>query len=197
VLVQAKRNTCAALKLMRKFLKKYGFVPDKLVTDDLRFYWAAVHDLGISIATSAVDGATIEPKTRINRPDDKHAICRASRARVQPKDFSQLTPPHTIFSTSNATSSQHERTESSGPRRCRHGVTSSPQDDVSCGTRRSHTQLSTMRQRLSLGYKAHLLCLPPTSSRRRPTFCLALLPFHRKLPECRRSPCRARTVGQQ
>ena len=25
-----------ALKLMRKLLKKYGFVPDKLVTDDLR-----------------------------------------------------------------------------------------------------------------------------------------------------------------
>jgi transposase-like protein len=29
VLVQAKRNKRAALKLMRKLLKKYGFVPDK------------------------------------------------------------------------------------------------------------------------------------------------------------------------
>ena len=48
VLVQAKRNKRAALKLMRKLLKKYGFVPDKLVTDDLRSYAAAVHDLGIS-----------------------------------------------------------------------------------------------------------------------------------------------------
>jgi transposase-like protein len=36
VLVQAKRNKRAALKLMRKLLKKYGFVPDKLVTDDLK-----------------------------------------------------------------------------------------------------------------------------------------------------------------
>jgi transposase-like protein len=36
-----------ALKLMRKSLKKCGFVPDKLVTDDLRSYRAAVHDLGI------------------------------------------------------------------------------------------------------------------------------------------------------
>ena len=35
VLVQTKRNKRAALKLMRKLLKKYGFVPDKLVTDDL------------------------------------------------------------------------------------------------------------------------------------------------------------------
>ena len=35
VLVQRRRNKRAALKLMRKLLKKYGFVPDKLVTDDL------------------------------------------------------------------------------------------------------------------------------------------------------------------
>ena len=47
VLVQAKRNKRAALKLMRKLLKKYGFVPDNLVTDDLRSYRAAAHDLGI------------------------------------------------------------------------------------------------------------------------------------------------------
>jgi DDE domain len=36
VLVQSKRNKRAALKLMRELLKKYGFVPDKLVTDDLK-----------------------------------------------------------------------------------------------------------------------------------------------------------------
>ena len=36
VLVQTRRNKQAALKLMRKLLKKYGFVPDKLVTDELR-----------------------------------------------------------------------------------------------------------------------------------------------------------------
>jgi putative transposase len=33
---------------MRKLLKKYGFVPDKLVTDDLRSYAAAGGDLGIA-----------------------------------------------------------------------------------------------------------------------------------------------------
>jgi transposase-like protein len=47
VLVQSKRNKQAALKLMRKLLKKYGFVPDRLITDDLRSYGAAAHDLGI------------------------------------------------------------------------------------------------------------------------------------------------------
>ena len=48
VLVQSRRNKRAALKPMRKLLKKYGFVPDKLVTDDLRSYAAAASDLGIT-----------------------------------------------------------------------------------------------------------------------------------------------------
>jgi putative transposase len=48
VLIQSRRNKRAALKLMRKLLRKYGYVPDKLVTDDLRSYAAAIHDLGLS-----------------------------------------------------------------------------------------------------------------------------------------------------
>ena len=47
VLVQSKRNKHAALKLMRKLLKKYAFVPERLVTDDLRSYSAAVREIGI------------------------------------------------------------------------------------------------------------------------------------------------------
>ena len=35
-MVQSRSNKCAALKLMRKLLKKYGFVPGKLVTGDLQ-----------------------------------------------------------------------------------------------------------------------------------------------------------------
>ena len=47
VLVQSKRNKHAALKLMRKLLKKYAFAPERLVTDDLRSYGAAARDLGL------------------------------------------------------------------------------------------------------------------------------------------------------
>ena len=36
VLVQSKRNKHAALKLMRKLLRKYAVAPERLVTDDLR-----------------------------------------------------------------------------------------------------------------------------------------------------------------
>ena len=32
---------------MRKLLKKYGFVPDRMITDDLRSYSAAARDLRI------------------------------------------------------------------------------------------------------------------------------------------------------
>jgi putative transposase len=46
VLVQSKRKH-AVVKLMRKLLKKYAFVPERLVTDDLRSYGAAARDLGI------------------------------------------------------------------------------------------------------------------------------------------------------
>jgi transposase-like protein len=46
--VQTGRNTRTVLNLMRKLLKKYGFVPDKLVTDDLRSSGAAASELGIA-----------------------------------------------------------------------------------------------------------------------------------------------------
>ena len=48
ILVQSRRNKKAALKLMRKLLKKQGFVPDAFVTDKLPSYSAALKDLGLS-----------------------------------------------------------------------------------------------------------------------------------------------------
>src|ERR1700730_10597443 len=80
--------------------------------------------LGSQNATSAVNGATTEPRIRINRPDDENARCRVSRVRVQPKNFSQPTQPLTTLSTFNAISPPQKRTEPSGPRQCRPGATS-------------------------------------------------------------------------
>jgi hypothetical protein len=93
---------------MRKLLKKYGFVPDKLVTDDLRSYGLQPVILESQTAMNAVDGATIERRIRINRPDEGSARCKGSRA----------WDPHKIPSTSNAISPQQERTEPSGHRQC-------------------------------------------------------------------------------
>lgn len=46
VLVQKRRNKAAALKLLRKLLKKQGFVPEAIVTDGLASYRAALRELG-------------------------------------------------------------------------------------------------------------------------------------------------------
>ncbi len=48
ILVQSRRDKKAALKLIRKLLKKQGYVPDTIVTDKLPSYGAALKDLGLS-----------------------------------------------------------------------------------------------------------------------------------------------------
>ena len=46
--IQSKRNKAAALKLVRKLLKKQGYVPSSIVTDKLPSYGAALRELGLS-----------------------------------------------------------------------------------------------------------------------------------------------------
>ena len=48
ILVQSRRNKKAALKPMRKLLKKQGFVPDSFITDKLPSYGATLKDLGLA-----------------------------------------------------------------------------------------------------------------------------------------------------
>jgi transposase-like protein len=117
VLVQSKRDKRAALKLMRKLLRKYAVVPERLVTDDLRSYRAATSISASTTCTTADDGRTIGPRIRISRPDGGSARCNASRARALRKNSSPPTPPLTTFSTSNAISRQLKHTACSAPRR--------------------------------------------------------------------------------
>ena len=48
ILVQSRRNKKAAFKLMRKLLKKQGYAPNKVVTDKLPSYGAALRDLNMT-----------------------------------------------------------------------------------------------------------------------------------------------------
>jgi transposase-like protein len=48
LLIQRKRDKTAALKIMRKLLKKQGFAPKVIVTDKLRSYGAAKAQIGLS-----------------------------------------------------------------------------------------------------------------------------------------------------
>ena len=76
VLVQSKWDKRAALKLMRKLLKKMGFVPDKIVTDDLRSYGAAARDLGISHRHQ-------RGRWRNNRAENSHQPTRRRERKMQ------------------------------------------------------------------------------------------------------------------
>jgi transposase-like protein len=48
IIVQSRRDRKAALKLLRRLLKRQGYVPDAIVTDRLRSYGAALRDLGLA-----------------------------------------------------------------------------------------------------------------------------------------------------
>ena len=76
VLVQTRRNKAAALKLMRKLLKKYGFAPENLVTDDLRSYHAAARDLGIGHRHRT-------GRWRNNRAENSHQPTRRRERKMQ------------------------------------------------------------------------------------------------------------------
>ena len=76
VLVQPKRNKHAALKLMRRLLKKYVFVPERLITDDLRSYGAAAHDLGI-------DSRHERGRWKNNRAENSHQPTRRRERKMQ------------------------------------------------------------------------------------------------------------------
>jgi putative transposase len=117
VLVLSKRNKHAALKLMRKLLRKYGFVPDRLITDDLRSYGAAAHDLGI-------ENRHERGQWKNNRIENSHQPTRRRERKMQrfkspaqPRNFSQPMLPSTTHSTSSVISHQPERIAPSAPRR--------------------------------------------------------------------------------
>jgi transposase-like protein len=75
-LVQSKRNKHAALKLMRKLLKKYAFVAERLVTDDLRSYGAAVHD-------RRIESRHERGRWKNNRVENSHQPTRRRERKMQ------------------------------------------------------------------------------------------------------------------
>ncbi|MDH3580756.1 MAG: IS6 family transposase [Hyphomicrobiales bacterium] len=76
ILVQSRRNKKAALKLMRKLLKKQGFIPDAFVTDKLPSYGAALKDLRLSKHHDFGD-------RKNNRAENSHLPVRQRERRMQ------------------------------------------------------------------------------------------------------------------
>ena len=104
LLVQRRRDKAAAVKLMRKLLKKQGFAPDVLVTDKLRSYGAAKAEIGLSARHERGFARTIGPRIRINRLDGASVRCSGSNRPDQPSASCPFTPPFTTRSTSSVIS---------------------------------------------------------------------------------------------
>jgi transposase-like protein len=76
VLVQLGRNKAAALKLMRKLLKKHGVAPSVLVTDKLPSYAAARRELGLSAHHE-------QGLRKNNRAENSHQVVRRRERKMQ------------------------------------------------------------------------------------------------------------------
>jgi DDE superfamily endonuclease len=106
MLVQPRRDKAAALKLLRKLLKRQGFAPTVIVTDKLRYPTAPLCRLLDSPAgTTRVCAPTTGPKIHISQYAEESARCRVSNRPARPSASSLSTPPFTTSSTSSDISS--------------------------------------------------------------------------------------------
>ena len=76
LLVQPKRDKAAAVRLMRKLLKKQGYAPSVLVTDKLRSYGAAKAELGLSARHE-------QGLRKNNRAENSHQVVRRRERKMQ------------------------------------------------------------------------------------------------------------------
>src|SRR5438477_8037553 len=76
ILVQRRRDKRAAVKLMRKLLRKQGFAPRTVTTDKLRSYGAAFQHLGLSCHHE-------QGLRQNNRAENSHQVVRRRERKMQ------------------------------------------------------------------------------------------------------------------
>jgi putative transposase len=76
ILVQRRRDRFAAVKLMRKLLRKQGFAPTRVTTDKLRSYSAAFRHLGFSCHRE-------QGLRQNNRAENSHQVVRRRERKMQ------------------------------------------------------------------------------------------------------------------
>jgi transposase-like protein len=109
MLVQRRRDSRAALRLMRKLLKKQGFAPKSLATEKLRSYASAFRRLGLGCSHEQGLRKNNGRRIRIRWCDGANASCGGSNRRDASSGLSACTPPFTTPSTSNDTPSPDPR----------------------------------------------------------------------------------------
>ena len=77
--VTAKRDKAAALKLLKRIMKKYG-QPRIVVTDGLCSYPAAMKEIGNAYLQEVVVGSTIARRIHISHFDDENGPCSSFEA---------------------------------------------------------------------------------------------------------------------
>jgi transposase-like protein len=90
MLVQRRRNKRAALRLMRRLLRKHGVAPKLVVTDKLRSYGAAFRDLRLTCGHTKGSAKIIGPRT-----PTKSCNGESARAAVQVGSIRAALPKHT------------------------------------------------------------------------------------------------------
>jgi len=117
ILVQSRRDTKAAVRLMRKLIRKQGFAPEVLVTDRLGSYGAAKRKLGLLARHE-------QGLRKNNRAENSHQPTRRRERKMQrfksPGSAQRFCPPmlpSTTRSTPSATSFPAAPSATSGPRR--------------------------------------------------------------------------------
>jgi putative transposase len=76
ILVQPHRDKAAAVRLLRKLLRRQGFVPTVIVTDKLRSYGAALREIGFS-------GLHEQGVRANNRAENSHQPLRRRERKMQ------------------------------------------------------------------------------------------------------------------
>jgi transposase-like protein len=122
MIVQHRRDTAAALKLLRRLMWSQRMTPREVATDGLKSYVSALTELGLE--------ALHRPgRLRENdRAENSHLPIRRRERKMQGfksphplSDFSPLTPPSTTLSTPNVISSAAKHSEPSEPMRMQPG----------------------------------------------------------------------------
>jgi len=75
VLSLSRRNKHASLKLLRKLLKKQGYIPDAIVADNLGSYAAALRELGL-------EHLHVTGRRLNNRAENSHQLTRRRERRM-------------------------------------------------------------------------------------------------------------------
>ena len=131
MLVQRRRDTRAALRLMRKLLKKQGCASKLLITDKLRSDASALRRLRLAYPHEQGPARIIGQRIRIRQSDDASASCSGSSRLDLPSASSTFTLQFTTPATCNATSSPDRHCGSSEQKLPHNGEVPSQRHDAS------------------------------------------------------------------